>query len=143
MYAPFRVHGTILSSTAPHSRRHCIPRASITSTCEDWVDSVIHGRLPSIPGGAMPVSGAMRTTCTPGFEESLVDLIELAKREQTAIMCAEAVPWRCHRSLIADALLARGIAAREITGADRTKLHTLTPWARLTGTHITYPGELK
>jgi uncharacterized protein (DUF488 family) len=78
---------------------------------------------------------------TPQFEESLLDLIELAKQEQTAIMCAEAVPWRCHRSLIADALLARGITVREITGVDRTKLHTLTPWARLSGTHVTYPGE--
>ena len=77
---------------------------------------------------------------TPEFEESLVELIDIAKEEQTVIMCAEAVPWRCHRSLIADALLARGIAVREITGVDRTKLHTLTPWARLRGTHVTYPG---
>ena len=78
---------------------------------------------------------------TPGFEASLMYLIELAKQEQTAIMCAEAVPWRCHRSLIADALLARGIAVCEITGVDRTKLHTLTPWAKLNGMHVTYPGE--
>ena len=77
---------------------------------------------------------------TPEFEESLVELIDIAKEEQTVIMCAEAVPWRCHRSLIADALLARGIAVREITGVDRTKLHTLMPWARLRGTHVTYPG---
>jgi hypothetical protein len=78
---------------------------------------------------------------TPGFEASLMDLIELARQERTAIMCAEAVPWRCHRSLIADALLARGIAVCEITGIDRTKLYTLTPWAQLSGTHVTYPGE--
>ena len=78
---------------------------------------------------------------TPEFDESLVDLIELAKQERTAIMCAEAVPWRCHRSLIADALLARGIEVREITGANRTILHTLTPWARLNATHVTYPAE--
>jgi uncharacterized protein (DUF488 family) len=78
---------------------------------------------------------------TPAFEESLVNLIELAKQEQTAIMCAEAVPWRCHRSLIGDALLARGIIVREITGVDRTRLHKLTPWARLSGTGVTYPGE--
>src|ERR1700685_3293827 len=77
---------------------------------------------------------------TPGFEESLVELIDLANQEQTVIMCAAAVPWRCHRRLIADALLARGIAAREITGVDRTKLHALTPWARLSGTHVSYPG---
>lgn len=78
---------------------------------------------------------------TPEFEENLNALIELAEQERTVIMCAEAVPWRCHRSLIADALTARGIEVREITGADRTKVHTLTPWARLRGTQVTYPAE--
>jgi len=77
---------------------------------------------------------------TPEFEKNLLQLIDLAKQEQTAIMCAEAVPWRCHRSLIADALLARGIEAREITGPDRTKVHTLTPWARVKGVEVTYPA---
>ena len=95
------------------------------------MDSVIHARIPSIPRGAIPgdFRGFADYMQTPGFEESLVDLIDLAKQERTAIMCAEAVPWRCHRSLIADALLARGIAVCEITGVDRTKLYTLTPWA--------------
>jgi hypothetical protein len=80
---------------------------------------------------------------TPDFGKSLDDLIDLAKSEQTAIMCAEAVPWRCHRSLIADALLARGIEVREIISPTRTKLHTLTPWARVKGMQITYPAEPK
>jgi len=79
---------------------------------------------------------------TPEFETSLSQLLELAKQEPTAILCAEAVPWRCHRSLIADGLLSRGIETREITGVHRTKLHTLTPWARLRGGHVTYPAEL-
>ena len=102
-----------------------------------------HPRLDSINTGWRNASfrGYADYMETPEFKENLVDLIELAKQEQTAIMCAEAVPWRCHRSLIADALLARGIAVCEITGADRTKLHTLTPWAQLSGTHVTYPGE--
>jgi len=69
------------------------------------------------------------------------DLIELAKWERIAVMCAEAVPWRCHRSLIADALLARGIEVREITSATRTQPHTLTPWGKITGTRVTYPPE--
>ena len=55
-------------------------------------------------------------------------------------MCAEAVPWRCHRSLIADALLARGIEAHEITSTAESRVHTLTPWARIEGTKVTYPG---
>jgi uncharacterized protein (DUF488 family) len=78
---------------------------------------------------------------TPEFQENLDELIELATAERVAIMCAEAVPWRCHRSLIADTLLARGIEAREITSATGTRLHTLTPWGKVKGTQVTYPGD--
>jgi hypothetical protein len=56
-------------------------------------------------------------------------------------MCAEAVPWRCHRSLIADALLVRGITALEIVSATRTTPLSLHPWAQVEGTVVTYPGE--
>jgi len=76
---------------------------------------------------------------TAAFEESLARCLEFAKRERVVLMCAEAVPWRCHRSLIADALLVRGIDAREITSGIRTRRHLLTPWARVDGTRITYP----
>jgi uncharacterized protein (DUF488 family) len=55
-------------------------------------------------------------------------------------MCAEAVPWRCHRSLIADALLARGVEVRHIIGAGQPSPHRLTPMARIEGTLVTYPG---
>lgn len=72
------------------------------------------------------------------FRNNLDALIELAKQERIAIMCAEAVPWRCHRSLIADALVARGIEVREITSATRTRPHTLTPWSQVNGTQVTY-----
>jgi len=75
------------------------------------------------------------------FRNNLDDLINLARLERTAIMCAEAVPWRCHRSLIADALLARGIEVQEITSATRTRPHMLTPWAKISGTQVTYPAE--
>jgi uncharacterized protein (DUF488 family) len=77
---------------------------------------------------------------TPAFEDSLDDCLALAKRERVALMCAEAVPWRCHRSLIADALLVRGIDAREIASGVRAWAHVLTPWARVKGTRVTYPG---
>lgn len=77
---------------------------------------------------------------TSPFEESLDRCIELANAEQIALMCAEAVPWRCHRALIADALLARGIDAREITTVTDARPHALTPWARVEGTKVTYPG---
>jgi len=78
---------------------------------------------------------------TPEFEPNLEDLIELAKKERIAIMCAEAVPWRCHRSLIADALLVRGIRTEDIMSLTRRTVHTLTPFAKVRGTTITYPTE--
>jgi uncharacterized protein (DUF488 family) len=80
---------------------------------------------------------------TPAFRKNLDELIKLAKSEQIAIMCAEAVPWRCHRSLIADALLARGIEVQEITSAIRARPHTLTPWGKVNGRQVTYPAEHK
>jgi uncharacterized protein (DUF488 family) len=77
---------------------------------------------------------------TNPFEASLERCIALARESQVVLMCAEAVPWRCHRSLIADALLVRGIPAAEITSGTRTRPHTLTPWAQVRGTRITYPS---
>jgi uncharacterized protein (DUF488 family) len=75
----------------------------------------------------------------PLFAAGLKQLMALAKRERVVIMCAEAVPWRCHRALIADALLVRGVDAREITSGVRARPHVLTPFAQVAGTHITYP----
>ncbi len=77
---------------------------------------------------------------TAEFEDSLNRCVEFASAEQVALMCAEAVPWRCHRSLIADALLARGIDVREIASAKEAPPHALTPWARVDGTRVSYPG---
>jgi uncharacterized protein (DUF488 family) len=78
---------------------------------------------------------------TPEFAKAIDELIELAKRKRIAIMCAEAVPWRCHRSLIADALLVRGIPAEHIMSLTRRQPHALTPFAKVRGTEITYPPE--
>ena len=78
---------------------------------------------------------------TPEFRRNVKELIRLAKHEQIAIMCAEAVPWRCHRSLIADALLVRGIRADNIMSLTYRPVHTLTPFAKVRGTTITYPAE--
>ena len=77
---------------------------------------------------------------TPEFEENLKRCIELATHERVVLMCAESVPWRCHRSLIADALLARGIDVREITSATNARPHSLTAWARVDGTKVSYPA---
>jgi hypothetical protein len=78
---------------------------------------------------------------TPEFERSLEELIALANRERIVLMCAEAVPWRCHRSLIADALLVRGIRVEDIMSATRRQVHTLTPFAKVRGATITYPPD--
>jgi uncharacterized protein (DUF488 family) len=80
---------------------------------------------------------------TREFEDSLARCIDLAREERIVLMCAEAVPWRCHRSLIADALLARGIEAREITSGIRTRSLELTPWARVKGPQVTYPAAAR
>ncbi len=78
---------------------------------------------------------------TPEFAASLDALIGLAREEQIALMCAEAVPWRCHRSLIADALVARDVSVQHIMSPTRAEPHALTPWARIEGESVTYPGE--
>jgi uncharacterized protein (DUF488 family) len=67
--------------------------------------------------------------------------MNLARGKPTAIMCAEAVPWRCHRSLISDALLVRGWTVLDIMGVSKVSPHALTPFARVDGVKITYPGD--
>ncbi len=78
---------------------------------------------------------------TPEFAAALRELRALAREAgPAAAMCAEAVPWRCHRSLVADALVARGDAVLHIMGREQGHPHTLTPWARVEGRRVSYPG---
>jgi uncharacterized protein (DUF488 family) len=77
---------------------------------------------------------------TAEFAANLDGVIDMAESARIALMCAEAVPWRCHRSLIADALVARGIAVEEIVSETRRTPHKLTPFARVEGRTITYPA---
>ncbi len=79
---------------------------------------------------------------TDEFLAGLAELEELARTHPTVIMCSEAVPWRCHRRLIADALLVRGWTVLDILSAGQTKPHSLTEFARVDGTRVTYPGLL-
>jgi uncharacterized protein (DUF488 family) len=80
---------------------------------------------------------------TPAFTDAIDSLVEMAKEERVAIMCAEALPWRCHRSLISDALTVRGVRVEHILGREKTRPHRLTPWARVEGERITYPPPLE
>jgi uncharacterized protein (DUF488 family) len=77
---------------------------------------------------------------TDEFWAAIAELENLAGRQRVAVMCAEAVPWRCHRSLISDALVARGDEVRHITGMQEASPHRLTPFARVEGGRITYPS---
>ena len=76
---------------------------------------------------------------TPDFQAALHELTQLAERSPTAIMCAEAVPWRCHRSLIADAFIAQGGTVLEIVGESEPKPHRLPAWATVENGVLTYP----
>ena len=76
---------------------------------------------------------------TTDFAANLAAVIELSRTDRVALMCAEAVPWRCHRSLIADALLVHGVAACEIVSPKRLQAHKLTPFAHVRGVEVTYP----
>ena len=77
---------------------------------------------------------------TPGFKEALDRLIERAKSKPTGIMCAETLPWRCHRSLIADALLVRGFDVVEVFDDHKSQPHKLTSFAVVQEGNVTYPG---
>lgn len=76
---------------------------------------------------------------TPEFESALTELLTLAQQRPTAIMCAEVVPYRCHRSLVSDALTVRGLKVRHIIDARRSEPHRLPPFARVSGGRVTYP----
>jgi len=111
--------------------------------------------LPGLGGLRKPRAGSTNTAWrnasfrgfadymeTPAFAAALDELRVLAcDAGPVAMMCAEAVPWRCHRSLVADALVARGDAVFHIMGEASARPHTLTPWAKVEGALVTYPGE--
>lgn len=78
---------------------------------------------------------------TADFASGLAELQALTEKGTVAIMCAEAVPWRCHRSLVADALTARGARVEHITGTAHANPHRLTAFAHVNGTRVTYPGD--
>ncbi|MDE1925176.1 MAG: DUF488 domain-containing protein [Patescibacteria group bacterium] len=77
---------------------------------------------------------------TPDFSEGLETLIKIASVRNTAIMCAEAVPWRCHRSLIADALVKKGWIVRDIMSRTSATKHRLTPFLKVKKGQLIYPA---
>ena len=116
------------------------------------LEGVSYVHMPGIGGLRRPKSDSVNTAWdnksfrgyadfmqTKEFIEQLLDLIAFARENHVAVMCAEALPWRCHRSVIADALVVRNVKVEHIISKDSTIRHTLTEWAHVEGTKITYP----
>jgi uncharacterized protein (DUF488 family) len=139
--------------TVPRSRRNPqFNRETLPDALRPY--GIKYVPLPALGGLRHPRADSLNTSwrnasfrgfadymATPEFAASVDALIELAAKQRTAIMCAEAVPWRCHRTLIADALLVRGVPVEHILSERRCTPHTLTAWARADGVRLTYPLE--
>lgn len=137
--------------TIPRSRRNpqfnlenlpgSLESAGIKYVHTSALGGLRHSRADSPNGGWRNASfrGYADYMQTAEFKSALDELIGLACGEHVAIMCAEAVPWRCHRSLIGDALLTRGIQVMDIMSPTRLQEHKLTAFARVQGEKITYP----
>lgn len=115
---------------------------------------IAYRHLPSLGGLRHPrkdsPNGAWRNTSFRGyadwmqtaeFQASVDAVAEMARTTRVALMCAESVPWRCHRSMVADALCVRGVRVEHIIGPQTPKPHSVTPFAHVEGTRITYPPE--
>lgn len=102
-----------------------------------------HSRKDSVNGAWRNASfrGYADYMQTEEFAAGIADLMDFAGTTATAIMCAEAVPWRCHRSLIGDALLVRGVEVLDIMSPTSAKEHTLTRFAKVDGETLTYPPD--
>jgi uncharacterized protein (DUF488 family) len=141
--------------TAPGSRR--LPHFSRAALAEDLPRlGVRYVHLPELGGLRRPrpdspnagwrndsFRGFADHMATDGFRSGIDRLIELAASGNTAVMCAEAVPWRCHRSLIADALLVRGIEVSHVIGRGSARPHQLTQFAHVEDGRITYPAPVQ
>ena len=112
---------------------HLVGRGGLRKTT---VDSINTGwENPSFRGYADYMQ-------TLDFKNSLEQLFNVAREKITVIMCAEAVPWRCHRSLIGDALLIHDFRVEDIIRDRKSEPHKLTSWARVDGYNVTYPGDV-
>ena len=140
--------------TVPRSRRNPqFDREVLPGTLE--AAGIGYSHLPELGGLRHPRPDSRNTAWrnasfrgyadymqTGEFAAGLRRLLDLAHQGQVAIMCAEAVPWRCHRSLIADALLARHIRVEHIMSATHRRSHKISPWARVEGELVTYPSDV-
>jgi uncharacterized protein (DUF488 family) len=137
--------------TIPRSRHN--PQFNFDALSESLqAEGINYVHMPGLGGLRRPKANSVNTGWrnasfrgfadymqTQEFEVSLTELIAVAKLQQTSVMCAESLPWRCHRSLIADALYIRGILVKHILSLSTITTHKLTTWAEVKGIRITYP----
>jgi uncharacterized protein (DUF488 family) len=137
----------------PHSRRH--PRFDTAALARDLpAAGIAYTSTPALGGFRRPRADSPNTALadpafrgyadymqTDEFAEHLAALVHSAADTPTAIMCAEAEPESCHRSLIADALVAHGVEVRHIVDAGPGLAHVLRPIARTTNRRVSYPGQ--
>jgi hypothetical protein len=155
LIAALRAHGVETLAdirTIPKSRHN--PQFAATSLTRALARAGIrYAHLPRLGGLRRPradsPNAAWRNASFRGyadhmqtdeFAEGLEELKALARDGPVAIMCAEAVPWRCHRSLVADALWARGVVVGHLGGSGAPRRHRLTPFARISARRVTYPS---
>jgi len=122
---------------------HALAAKGIVYTHMPGLGGLRHPRADSINRGWRNASfrGFADYMQSGEFAENMGKLLEMGGKERIAVMCAEAVPWRCHRSLIADALLARGAAVAHIMGKESSIPHELTSFARIEGGSVLYPDD--
>lgn len=143
--------------TVPRSRRHPqFEKEALAQSLPGAAVAYIH--LPGLGGLRKPRAGSPNTGLrsegfrgyadymqTADFDRHVEALLQLAGRAHVALMCAEAEPARCHRALLSDALVVRGVEVLHITGPGAAAPHAVTPWAARDGVRLTYPprqGEL-
>lgn len=131
----------------PHFGRDAL-RAFMTGAAIAYVHSPELGGRRTLRPDAPPTAWRDRGFAayadymtTPEFARAITQLLDRAKDRTTAVMCSEAVPWRCHRSMISDAVVARGVEVRHILGT-AVSLHTLPAFAVVDGCNVRYPPEL-
>jgi uncharacterized protein (DUF488 family) len=138
----------------PRSRRN--PQYDADSFAKALAEAgITYRHLPELGGMRKPRPGSINEGLaegfrgfadymqTPEFDAALMDLLDLSKQGCLTIMCAEAKPLECHRSLISDALSARGVDVRHIIGPGQTEPHAYTRAAEVRGKHVTYPFRLE
>jgi uncharacterized protein (DUF488 family) len=150
-----QAHGVALVAdvrTVPRSRRH--PQFSLDELARRLAaDGVGYRHFPDLGGLRKPRRDSANTGWThpsfrgyadhmgtPAFQAALDELLRAAEATPTAVMCAEAKWWQCHRRLLADALAARGAIVRHIMSARAADLHEMTPFGRVEGAAVSYPG---